>query len=344
MQNQFQETFTVDKTTLANQGSNAFMILKPGYKLVLADGEDSLTITVLDETKVVDGVETRIVEERETSDGKLEEVSRNYFAVDKTTGNIYYFGEDVDMVDADGNVTGHEGSWLSGVNDARFGLMMPGKPQVDQQFYQELAPQKAMDRAVVISLDETVEVPMGMFNHCLKIRESSDLESGTEDKLYAPGVGLLRDGGFQLSKIELPIGVTGLPDPVAETFAARFPQAQIEKLEAEAEDGAGVYDFEFREGSIEKEADITAEGTLLEFTLVVAAEDVPAAAMEAIRKAAAGAALQRIEHIEIHYELKNGTPIKLAEPVTQYAVEFTQDDGTMEIVVDPSGIVIESAN
>jgi hypothetical protein len=35
---------------------------------------------VLDETKTVDGVETRIVEERETVNGKPIEVSRNYFA------------------------------------------------------------------------------------------------------------------------------------------------------------------------------------------------------------------------------------------------------------------------
>lgn len=105
----FQDNFNVEKITLADKGSNTYMILKPGYKLILSDGKDTLTITVLDETKIVDGVRTCVVEERETKGGKLDEVSRNYFAIDKATGDIYYFGKDVDIYDAEGT-TKHEGS------------------------------------------------------------------------------------------------------------------------------------------------------------------------------------------------------------------------------------------
>jgi hypothetical protein len=68
---QFQDTFNVDRATLLDKGSSTYMILEPSYKLILADGKDTLTITVLNETKVVDGVRTRIVEERETSKSKL---------------------------------------------------------------------------------------------------------------------------------------------------------------------------------------------------------------------------------------------------------------------------------
>jgi Concanavalin A-like lectin/glucanases superfamily len=56
-------------------------------------GLGELTITVLNETKMVDGVETRVVEERETKGGKLKEVSRNYFAISKRTNDVFYFGE-----------------------------------------------------------------------------------------------------------------------------------------------------------------------------------------------------------------------------------------------------------
>jgi hypothetical protein len=198
----FQDTFNVDKAALADTGSGAYMVLEPGYKLILTDGKDTLMITVLNETKKVDGVNTRIIEERETKNGKLEEVSRNYFAIDKATGDIYYFGEDVDMYDANGKVTDHGGSWLSGVNGAKFGLMMPGKPKVGQMYQQEVAPKSAMDRAEVLSVTEEVQVPEGTFKNCLKTKESSALESGSEEKLYAPGVGLLKDGGFKLAKIE----------------------------------------------------------------------------------------------------------------------------------------------
>ena len=200
----FQDTFAVDKAKLTDKGSGTYFILEPGYKLIFEDGKDTLTITVLNETKVVDGVKCRIVEERETKGGKLEEVSRNYFAIDTATGDVYYFGEDVDMYDAGGKVTGHEGSWLSGIDGAKFGLGLPGKPKVGDKYYQEVAPKVAMDRAEVVSLTEEVKVPAGTFKNCLKTKESSGLESAVGEKLYAPGVGLLKDGGFELAKIEKP--------------------------------------------------------------------------------------------------------------------------------------------
>jgi len=340
----FQDNFNVEKAALADQGSNNYMILKPGFRLILADGGDTMTVTVLNETKMVDGVRTRVVEERETKGGKLDEVSRNYFAIDKATGDIYYFGEDVDMYDADGKVTGHEGGWLSGVNNAKFGLMMPGKPKIASRYYQEMAPEVAMDRAEVVSVSETVKVPIGTFKNCLKTRESSSLESGVEDKLFAPGVGLLKDGDFKLTKIEVPLNVAGLPDTVVKTFKAAFPGAEIVKAEVDAEDGVTVYDLEFEDGAIEKETDITSDGTMLEFTIVVDAEDVPAAAMKVVRRAARGATIGRIERIEISYGTKNGRVVKLPETVINYAVEITKGGKTAEIVVSPDGDVIESAD
>src|ERR1700704_2630213 len=81
--------FTVEKTELAPTGRNPYFVLEPGYELVLEDGNERLVITVLNETKMVDGVETRIVQERE--------VSRNYFAISTRNNGVFYFGEDVDM-------------------------------------------------------------------------------------------------------------------------------------------------------------------------------------------------------------------------------------------------------
>jgi hypothetical protein len=197
----WRDSFQVDKANLSDIGRNPYFILEPGYRLTFASGKDSLIITVLEETKVVDGVKTRIVEEKETSGGRLAEISRNYFVVDKTTGDLYYFGEDVDMY-KNGKVTGHEGSWLSGVNGGRFGLMIPGKPAVGDKHYQEIAPKVAMDRAEIISVTEEVKVPAGTFKNCLHTRESSAVEKGSEDKWYAPDVGLIKDAEFVLAKVE----------------------------------------------------------------------------------------------------------------------------------------------
>jgi len=197
----WRESFTADKANLAHTGRNTYFILQPGHRMYLEHGKDTLVITVLDETKVVDGVLTRVVEERETEGGQLTEVSRNYFAIDKSTGEVYYFGEDVDTY-KNGRVTGHEGAWLSGVKGARFGLMMPAKPMVGDRYYQEIAPGVAMDRAEIVSVAENAKVPAGTFRDCLRTRESSALESGSEDKWYAPEVGLIRDAEFVLAKVE----------------------------------------------------------------------------------------------------------------------------------------------
>jgi hypothetical protein len=194
---EWRESFPVNKTNLANTGRNTYFILEPGFRLHLEHQKDALTITVLNETRLVDGVKTRIVEEREIKDGRLVEVSRNFFAIDRTTHDVYYFGEEVDIYE-NGKVSSHEGAWLSGVKGARFGLMIPGKPMGGDKYYQENAPGVAMDRAEIVSTAEDFKVPAGAFKNCLHTRESSAIEAVTEDKWYAPNVGLIKEDNLLL--------------------------------------------------------------------------------------------------------------------------------------------------
>ena len=188
---------TVTKWLLLKRG-NPYFSLEPGYYLVLEGGGEQMTITVLSETKMVDGVETRVVEEREIQGGQLVEVSRDYFAMSKRTNDVFYFGEDVDLY-KDGTVVSHEGAWLSGVNGARFGLMMPGQVLLNARYYLERAPGVALDRAEIVSTSETVKTPAGEFTNCVKVKKSSPLEPFiTRDKYYAPGIGLVQDGNLKL--------------------------------------------------------------------------------------------------------------------------------------------------
>lgn len=203
----FTKTFLEDKADFTHTGKNPYFILETGYQLTLEDGKERIVVTVLDETKKIDGVETRVVEERETKDGKLVEVSRNYFAISKKTNSVYYFGEDVDMY-KDGKVTSHEGTWHSGEKGAKFGLFMPGVPLLRGKFYQEIAPGVALDRAEIISLSVTLKTPAGEFKDCLKYEETTPLEPGVKEyKVFAPGVGLIQDADMKLvkyGKVELP--------------------------------------------------------------------------------------------------------------------------------------------
>ena len=197
------QTFPVDLRSLKTEGEGTYFILKPGYQATFEGKEGAksgkLVITVLNETKAVGGVDTRIVEEREWNGaGELIEVSRNYFALHPATGDVYYFGEDVDMYKK-GKVVNHEGSWRHGSKGATFGLMMPGKPAVGMKFYQEQAKGVAMDRAEIVSLTDELTTRAGAFDRCLKTKETTPLEPlAREYKIYAPGVGLVKDDDLSL--------------------------------------------------------------------------------------------------------------------------------------------------
>jgi hypothetical protein len=201
----WQDSFPTEKCAFSSTGRNPFFILEPGYQLVLEGKEGNkavrLEITVLNETKKIGSVETRIVEEKETADGKLTEISRNYFAVCPPTKDVFYFGEDVDVY-KDGEIANHEGAWLAYQGKNRPGMMMTGAPKIGLKHYQEVAPGVAMDRAEIVSLTESLQTPAGLFKNCLKTEETTPLEPRSKEyKIYAPGVGLIKDGEFLLTKI-----------------------------------------------------------------------------------------------------------------------------------------------
>lgn len=191
---------SVENCTFSPTGRNPFLVLEPGWMLLLRgrEGGETVqqTITVTNGTKTVDGVETRVVVEEELEDGELAEVSWNYLAICTETSTIFYFGEDVDEHD-DGNVY-HPGAWLAGVNGARAGVLMPGDPKVGMAFHTEYAPKKAMDFAEIVAVNETVTTPAGTFTGAVKVKETSELESGVGYKWFAPGVGVVVDESLKL--------------------------------------------------------------------------------------------------------------------------------------------------
>jgi hypothetical protein len=155
-------------------------------------------MTVLDETKVVDGVETRVLEEKESKAGNLVEVSRNYFAICKPTNDAFYFGEDVDIY-KDGEILSHEGAWQAGQNGAKAGMIMPGRVEVGLRYYQEIAPGVAEDRAEIVSINDTLDTPAGNFQNVLKTEETNPLEPGEKEyKFYALGIGLIQEEALKL--------------------------------------------------------------------------------------------------------------------------------------------------
>jgi len=192
------DSFHIEDCTFTSVGGNQFFSLQPGHQLVLQSKREKVTITVLDATKIVGGVETRIIEEREEQAGELKEVSRNFFALCKEHGDVFYFGEEVDDYE-NGKVVRHSGEWRADQPDSKAGILMPGTVLLGARHYQEIAP-KARDRAEIVDDDVTLKTPAGTFTHCLRVEETSGLDPDEKCyKTYAPGVGLIQDEDLLLT-------------------------------------------------------------------------------------------------------------------------------------------------
>ncbi len=126
-------------------------------------------------------------------------MSRNFFAVCKQTNGIYYFGEEVDIY-KNGIKTAGKDAWAAEGNN-RAGLAMPGLALLGARYYQEIAPNRAMDRAEIVGTNETKQTPAGAFTNCLKTEETTPLEPREKEfKFYAPGIGLIQDEDLLLVK------------------------------------------------------------------------------------------------------------------------------------------------
>jgi len=198
--NEWTQEFGIEKRSFATSGENKYFVLKPGFQAVIEGDGEKVAITVLDQTEKIGGTETRVVEEREEKNGRLVEVSRNFFAIDKVTGDVFYFGEDVDIY-KDGKIAGHSGAWRAGEKNFKAGIMIPGNLSIGLKYYQEIAPGEAMDRAEIVSVSETLKTPAGTFTNCLKTEETSGLNPSDKGcKTYAPGIGLIQDEDLLLTK------------------------------------------------------------------------------------------------------------------------------------------------
>jgi hypothetical protein len=207
---QYTTQFDLDECTFSANGRNAHFSIRPGDRLVLEGLEDKelvqVEITVLHQTRQITFVEeddavtvsTRVIEEREWKDGELVEVSRNYYARCVETGDIVYFGEEVDIYEG-GVIVSHDGAWLAGQDGARPGLIMPGRFLLGSRYFQEIAPGVAQDRAEHVKMGLTVQTPAGTFEDCVEVVETTPLEPGkTSVKRYCPEIGLVADGVAKL--------------------------------------------------------------------------------------------------------------------------------------------------
>jgi len=173
---------------------NPYFPLVPGTTFTYINkekGERSENkFVVTRDTKMIMGVKCVVVHDTMMQDGVLKEDTFDWFAQDKQ-GTVWYFGEATREFKAGGGQS-TEGSWEAGVNGALPGIVMPGQPKPGDPYRQEYSKDEAEDMGQIVTLDDSVTVPFGSFKECLRTKEWSMLESGTEKKWYAKGVGFIR--------------------------------------------------------------------------------------------------------------------------------------------------------
>ncbi len=187
----------IDPRSFTPNVTNPWFPLKPGTTLVYAgvkDGKPAVDVVATStRTRVVDGVRTRVVEDRLFLNGRLEERTSDYYAQD-ACGNVWYFGEDTAVLDRQGRVIDTSGSFHAGVDGAQPGVYMQARPELGRRFRQEWYRGQAEDIFKVVDLSTPITVPYGSFLHALRTAETTALEPGVLDnKYYVRGIGQVEE-------------------------------------------------------------------------------------------------------------------------------------------------------
>ncbi|SDL30291.1 hypothetical protein SAMN04487916_107230 [Arthrobacter sp. ov407] len=182
---------------------NKWLRLEPGRqytttgKVVSPDGTTARTVisTVTGLTKVIDGVKTIAIWDRDYRDGELVESELAFFAQTRK-GAVWLFGEYPEEYE-NGKLVGAPSTFISGIDEARAGIAMQAKPHRNTPAYaQAYAPSvDFLDCGDVFAKHLRVCVPTGCYDDVMVIDEFNPLEppsAGHQRKYYAPRTGLIK--------------------------------------------------------------------------------------------------------------------------------------------------------
>jgi hypothetical protein len=154
-----------------------------------------VVLTVTDLTKVIHGVRTLVIWDRDLNAGHLVEGELAFHAQDDD-GNVWNFGEYPELW-AKGRFKGAPDSWLAGVDGAKAGILMRAEPRLGTPTYlQGWAPKiEFSDAAKILRTRQRTCVPVECYRRVLVTEEWNPVEPGAHQlKYYAPGVGNVRVG------------------------------------------------------------------------------------------------------------------------------------------------------
>ncbi len=184
---------------------NKWLPLKPGTQFVYEGStivvEEKLrevhrvVFTVTDLTKVIDGVRTLVVWDRDYSGGELVETELAFHAQDND-GNVWHLGQYPE--EYENGEFAEAPAWIVGRKGAQAGISMKAEPRLGAPSYaQGYAPPPLNwdDRARVYKMGQKVCVPVDCYENVLVTEEFEPSIPGVYQlKYYASGVGNIQVG------------------------------------------------------------------------------------------------------------------------------------------------------
>jgi hypothetical protein len=199
--------FDAGKFSNPTKIDNKWLPVAPGTQFIL-EGEVAgpegviphrIVFTVTDLTKVINGVRTVVIWDRDFSEGQLAEAEIAFWAQDDD-GNVWLLGEYPEEYE-EGRFAGAPSTWIAGLGGAQPGITMPANPKLgDPTYLQGFVPDiDFQDIAKVHQVGQEVCVPAGCYQDVLVLDEWDPLaqpQDGHQLKYQAPGVGNVKVGAI----------------------------------------------------------------------------------------------------------------------------------------------------
>ncbi|WP_183095774.1 hypothetical protein [Nocardioides stalactiti] len=162
------------------------------YQVTEGAERTTLTVTVLPETRTIQGVTATVVEEvlRDPASGEVLAQTRAAYAQDDD-GNVWALGAETTTYD-DGRPRAEE-SWEAGRQGAEAGLAMAAEPRVGDGYGRSYRLGEAAERSLVVDTDGSASVPYGDLLDLVETEDQSAAEPGVlVRRSYALELGLVR--------------------------------------------------------------------------------------------------------------------------------------------------------
>ena len=182
--------------------TNKFLPIQPGTTFTLTGtanrggggNSHQVIFTVTELTKMVNGVRTQVLWDRDIQEGVLAEEELAFWAQDDF-GNAWLFGEYPE--EHAGTTVTAPSTWLAGIQEATAGILMRVNPKVNtSQYEQGNGPAVGfLDLAKVFAENQSTAVPTGTYQGVLVVDEwdpNQQPADGHQYKYHAPGVGIIQ--------------------------------------------------------------------------------------------------------------------------------------------------------